>query len=336
MSESRTLLAESADRLFADLAADSKLGFAEAWAQVAENGFPSLLVPEDRGGFGGDWLDAAAVLRLAGYHALSLPLAEAILANRLLSDAGLAVPDGLTLLTSRSTGQLSNGRFSGTVQVAWSRHAASVAAVLDGTLVHLDRAQAAEVREGMSPADEPRDTLRFENAPGETAPISADPFLLGAFARTAQIAGALDGALERSIGYANERVQFGKPIGKFQAVQQSLAVFAEEAASVNCAAQAAARALDHGDASFEIAAAKLRADRAAQAGAAIAHQVHGAIGFTQEYGLHRWTRRLLAWASEFGAEAHWAQALGTRAARIGPDGLWRELTRGSDRSASSL
>jgi acyl-CoA dehydrogenase len=258
-------------------------------------------------------------------------LAESILANRLLGEAGMAIPDGPVLMAARSKGGLTNGRFTGTVQVAWGRHAATVVAVLDGTLICLDATRAAEREQSMSPADEPRDRLTFGNAPAESVPGNADPFALGAFARTAAIAGALDGALERSIGYANERVQFGKPIGKFQAVQQSLAIFAEEAAAVNCAAQAAARALDQGDAAFEIAAAKLRANRAAQTGAALAHQVHGAIGFTQEYGLHRWTRRLLAWACDYGAEAHWAQTLGAAVAKIGADGLWPEITRRADR-----
>jgi acyl-CoA dehydrogenase len=330
MSENRTLLADSASRLFADLAADPKLGFVEAWGQIVENGFPLLLVPESEGGFGGDWLDATAVLRLAGYHALALPLAEAILANRLLSQCGVSIPDGLAAMASGATGTFADGRFTGTVQAAWGRHATSLVAVLNGTLIHIDRADA-KTREGVSPADEPRDMLTFDKVPAESASVSADPFSLGAFARTAQIAGALDGALERSIAYANERVQFGKPIGKFQAVQQNLAIFAEEAAAVNCAGQAAARALDCGDATFEIAAAKLRANRAAQNGAALAHQVHGAIGFTQEYGLHRWTRRLLAWASEYGAEAYWAQRLGAEAAKLGPEALWREITARSDR-----
>jgi acyl-CoA dehydrogenase len=146
------------------------------------------------------------------------------------------------------------------------------------------------------------------------------------------MAGALDAALARSIQYANERVQFGKPIGKFQAVQQNLAVFAEEAAAVNCAAQAAARATDRGDAGFEIAAAKLRANMAAGIGISIAHQVHGAIGFTMEYGLHRWTRRLVAWASEFGSETYWAQNLGAKVAAGGADAFWPDLVRRSDPS----
>jgi acyl-CoA dehydrogenase len=177
---------------------------------------------------------------------------------------------------------------------------------------------------------EPRDVLTFEAAPAETAPSDIDLFARGAFLRTAQIAGALDAALAASIAYANDRVQFGKPISKFQTVQQNLAIFATEAAAVNSAGQAAARAADAGDASFEFAAAKLRANAAAGQGAALAHQVHGAIGFTQEHPLHRLTRRLVGWRSEFGGDRFWAQRLGRRVANLGPEGLWPELTRRSD------
>lgn len=86
--------------------------------------------------------------------------------------------------------------------------------------------------------------------------------LQGAFIRVAQAAGALDAALAMSIDHVNTRQQFGKPLGKFQAVQQVLAIFAIEAAAVNVAGAAAAAALDraHGDfdtALFEIASAKL-------------------------------------------------------------------------------
>jgi alkylation response protein AidB-like acyl-CoA dehydrogenase len=73
---------------------------------------------------------------------------------------------------------------------------------------------------------------------------------------------------------------------------------------------------------FEIAAAKARAGEAAGTGAAIAHQVHGALGFTQEHELHRFTRRLWTWRDEFGAEAHWWRVVGSRAIAAGGDGLW--------------
>jgi acyl-CoA dehydrogenase len=332
MSDSHAMLVEMADRLFADLAADTKADFAALWGPVAENGLPTLLVPEDHAGFGGDWLDAVAVLRLAGYHALPLPLAEAIVAAQLVAAMGLEPARGLTVFAPVSEGTVAGGRFTGRLKsVPWGRDAEIVVGATGGTLVRLRRADAAETVQSQNPVGEPRDTLVFTDAPAEIAASDANLFALGALTRAAQIAGALDGALARSIQYANDRVQFGKPIGKFQAVQQALAVFAEEAAAVNCAAQAAARAADAahadgGDAAFEIAAAKLRANIAAQVGHSTAHQVHGAIGFTWEYDLHRWTRRLISWASECGSERYWAEWLGGQVAARGADALWPDMT----------
>jgi acyl-CoA dehydrogenase len=329
MSDAQSMLLETADRLFGDLAA-ARPAFPELWEAVAENGFPALLVGEEAGGFGGDWVDAAAVLRLAGYHALPAPLAEAMIASRIAAYAGLPASDGLCSVAALNDGQFDGGRFSGTLRsVPWGRAADSIVTVVKDRLIRLRRADAVAVIAGEDPADDPRDRLVFERASAEEADAEVDLFAAGALARAAMMAGALDAALARSVAYVNERVQFGRPIGKFQAVQQSLAVFAEEAGAVNCAVQAAARATDAGDAGFEIAAAKLRANMAASVGAATAHQVHGAIGFTQEYDLHRWTRRLIGWASEFGSERYWADWLGGAIAVNGPDAFWSELTRRS-------
>lgn len=156
--------------------------------------------------------------------------------------------------------------------------------------------------------------------------------LQGAFIRVAQAAGALDAALAMSIDHVNTRQQFGKPLGKFQAVQQVLAIFAIEAAAVNVAGAAAAAALDraHGDfdtALFEIASAKLRMNKAIGVAASIAHQVHGAIGFTREYDLHLLTGPLLDWRSDHGNDAYWANVLGGMAVKLGGAGLWAEVTR---------
>jgi len=128
------------------------------------------------------------------------------------------------------------------------------------------------------------------------------------------------------VRYASERVQFGRPIGRFQAVQQNLAVLAGQAAAATAAAEAAIEATAQGFASHAIAAAKIRAGEAASLGAAIAHQVHGAIGFTQEYPLNRLTRRLWSWRDEFGNETHWARVLGGAVAAAGAERLWTGIT----------
>jgi len=149
-----------------------------------------------------------------------------------------------------------------------------------------------------------------------------------ALARSGQIAGAISAALTLSVEYTRQRQQFGKPLAAFQAIQQQLAVLAEEAAAARAAASAAARAADRGDAKFEIASAKLRANIAAGQAASIAHQVHGAIGFTKEYELQKFTRRLWAWRSDYGNDRHWADEIGRLAASRGADGFWPGLTSG--------
>lgn len=333
MNDDQSLLIDAAARLFADLAAKRDADFTNLWTAIEEAGFPLLLVPEADGGFGGSWRDAFAVLRLVGYHALPLPVGESVVATWLLNRSGLEQPTGLATIAARTEGKLKNGHFTGQVSaVPWGHEAAAVVAALDGQLIMLSVDDAVSIARHENPADEPRDTLHFSKAAVAYAPCTTDLMALGALIRTAQIAGAMDAALTQSIAYANERVQFGKPIGKFQALQQNLAVFAEEAAAVNCAGQAAFAATDKydGDAGFEIAAAKLRANMATGIGTATAHQLHGAIGFTQEYGLHPLTRRLWSWRSEFGNDRLWSQRLGEHVIAAGADAFWPNLTSRSD------
>ena len=329
MSESRGLLIESAERVFASVAAGE--AFEAAWAQVRDLGFEGVLVSEEEGGFGGDWGDVFALLRCAGSHALALPLGEAIVSRHLASEAGLACDPGFQTLAERSEGVVdAQGRFSGRLRAApWGRHASAVLFDHEGCTASVAVADCA-VEHGLSPAGEPRDTLIADGARIQVGSAAMSVLEAGAFIRVAQIAGAMDAALAMSIQYANERNQFGKPIGKFQAVQQVLAVFAEEAAVVNCSGQAAARAADRGDMGFEVASAKLRANMAAALGASTAHQVHGAIGFTQDYALHRLTLRLVSWRSEFGGERSWAERIGGDVCARGADAYWPFLTARDD------
>lgn len=145
------------------------------------------------------------------------------------------------------------------------------------------------------------------------------------------MAGAMSHALALSIDHVNMRQQFGRPLGKFQAVQQSLAVMACEVRAVEAAAAALAARLDAVNldplaADFEMAAAKLRANRAVGVVTSIAHQVHGAIGFTAEYDLHRVTVPLMRWRGAHGNDAYWAQRLGRQAASSGGRGFWEAMT----------
>jgi acyl-CoA dehydrogenase len=351
VNELRTMLGDVVTRLFTERVTPDVLVSAERgrwpdglWQAVEENGLTLPIVPEARGGAGGTWSDAHVVVRAAGHHALPLPLAETIVGAWLLSEAGIDVPSGPltvapvqrddTLRLARAGG--SGITLSGTAsRVPWGGTAGHVvvAAPLEGqTMVALVQHGAARVTADQSLAREPRDTLAFDRAPvvaaapgGPRVPANAVR-LYGALVRSAQMAGALDYLLRQSARYATERRQFGKPIGSFQVIQQNLAVLAGHAAAAGTAAANAFRAADRGDPAFEIAVAKIRAGEAAGIAASIAHQVHGAIGFTYEHALQFATRRLWSWRAEFGGEGDWAIELGRAVAERGAHALWPQLT----------
>jgi acyl-CoA dehydrogenase len=160
------------------------------------------------------------------------------------------------------------------------------------------------------------------------------PRYLGALIRAGQSAGAALALLDHSITYARDRRQFGRPLAQFQVIQHNLARLAGAAATMNAAASAAFRAAEAigfagrpgTDARLAIAIAKCRTAELTETVTAIAHQVHGAIGFTAEHSLHFWTRRLWSWRGEFGAAGVWAERLGSLALRRGPERIWNDLS----------
>lgn len=349
MSEQKQMLADAVIRLFRDAGDVSTQaeqgGFPSAlWNRVEELGLPLVLVPEELGGVGGDWEDVLAVLHPVGYYGIPLPVGEAMLAARLASDAGFDVPAGVSTVAAEVTGQLSrsgNGHvFSGTLKsVPWGRDAATVVAVLelDGATQVVLLPGVAARREARNLAGEPRDDLHYEAVAVQAAPAGSDDaarlFERCALLRVAQITGALSAALHRSIDYAKERKQFGRAIGQFQAVQQQLALFGGDAAAVACAARAACQAAARGAASFQIAAAKLRANQAIGLATGTAHQVHAAIGFTHEYALRHATQRLWSWRTEFGNDRYWADRIGGDIAARGAEHFWSDLTARDDAAA---
>lgn len=339
------LLRDSCERLFADLATRDAIEAAERgiwpgtmWQAVEESGLARPQLPESKAGAGGTWNDAHTVLFAAGRHALPLPIAETMIGAWLLAQAGLDVPEDPLSLAAAGEGERpratrSNGvwRLDGIAKgVCWGDLAPCCVAMAQGEspmVVLVARDQAARSQDA-NLAGEPRDTLAWHSATAlAAAPLQGeDGYVLGALARAAQIAGAVDRALELSVQYVLERKQFGRPLAAFQAVQQALAVLAGQAAAAAMASKMAFRAMDRGEASFEIAAAKIVCGEAAGAAANLAHQAHGAMGFTREYPLGYSTRRLWSWRAEFGADSHWAAWLGRRVAARGADALWGDLT----------
>jgi len=336
-----TLVLDAADRLFADQASPALVNAAEngvwpkpLWQAIDEAGFPDAL-----GGLG-DLPDALAILRAAARHAVPLPLAETMLARFVLRAAATRIPPGPLTLAPVEREDMMNLRRDGrgwhlsgvARRVPWAREAVAIVVLADG-MAALAAPGQGEIRRAANLAGEPRDTVTFDQSLAADGAVPLEGidrdllYRLGALARAAQMAGALEAALALTVQYASDRVQFGRPIGKFQAIQQQLAQFAEQVAAATVAVTASAEAIAAGgDAFFAAAIAKIRAGEAAGKGSEIAHQVHGAIGFTHEHRLHHLTRRLWSWRDEFGVESAWSIELGRRVASQGAEAFWPSLT----------
>lgn len=352
------LLTDSAENLFAStctfdaVQAAEEAGWApDIWAAVAEAGFAWIGLPEAAGGSGGTLLDAAEVVRIAGANAAPIPLAEtAMLGGWLLAEGGLELPDGpVTAIPSSGDGHLqaalhARSEDDGSVtldgvatRVPWAGRADRIAAVVtvDGRelIVAIDP-ETTMVEPATNLAGEPRPTVVFDGvrvAPervaeaGDGADLAARLELRGALSRIMLMAGAIGAMSQLTVAYTDERQQFGRPIGRFQAVQQHLVWGAQDAALVEMGAQvAAARASARGveRAAFEIASARAVADECAGTATRWAHQAHGAMGMTQEYALHHLSRRLWSWRREWSASGRWTDRVGAAAEAAGADGLY--------------
>ena len=343
---------EAAARILGDLADPQTINRArdDAWRQplwsaLEEAGLTLAWVPEELGGSGASRIDGFEVAKAGGRFACPVPLGETLLAGWLLASAGLSSPRGpmaVAPVRPRDVIRLGkDGRLGGRARsVPFASAVDHIVTLADtpagGAVVALVERSAIGIERRAGIAGDPADTVILDGA----KPVSvgnAPPalgveslMLMGATVRAEMIAGALGSILASTAGYANARVAFERPIAKFQAVQQSLARLAGEVAAADAAAGSAAATISASSAFddvvlLEVASAKIRAGEAAGEGAAIAHQVMGAIGFTKEHVLHRFTQRMWAWRDEFGSESHWAVRLGEHVARLGADDLWPML-----------
>jgi len=333
-SSAAILIADSLARLLAEPGLTGQSDFASAWQRVNDLGLTGLLIPEESGGFGGTWRDLFDVQLEVGRTACPLPVGEAVLASWACAIAGFPPLEGLGSVAFECRGVREGVMFSGVFRnVPCGRNAAWIIGMTsDGGWIRLRASDAKSIDRLSNLADEPRDTLTFENVPCDTC-SRGDPSArieeYGVLVRLGQISGALSAALAMTTEHAKSRIQFGKPLGSFQAVQQQLAVFAEEVSAAGCAARAACASVDHHgptrESGYAIAAAKIRANLAIGVATAAAHQLHGAIGFTADYPLHCLTRRLWSWRTELGNDRFWAARLGRQLAKRGAALLWHDM-----------
>jgi acyl-CoA dehydrogenase len=328
----REQLAETVEQIFADLGPPSVVRAAEEgtwpetlWKQLEEAGLLLAMSAEADGGAALGWRDVLPIFVACGRHAAPVPLCEGIAAGALAASAGVALPEGIATLALFEGTSVSGGALSVRARsVPYARKAAWVAGTLAPTASARDEAQFiaqfivmkaadATVSPDVRLAGEDRCDLEWTGVtPAVRAPLPAETTALeaGAALRTAQLAGGIARARDLALQYACDRKQFGKPIAKFQAIQQQLAVLGEQASASAMAAELACDAEGLALKRMRVACAKARASEAAVAAAAIAHAVHGAIGVTAEHDLQLYTRRLWAWRMDFGSEAYWHEAIG--------------------------
>ena len=302
------------------------------WSTCADLGFATLGVAEELDGAGGTFADAVAVVGVAARFAVAAPLAESLLATHALASVGVTPPN-VNLTVAAASGRLecnADGdtmRVRGTLErVAWAAQMDVLVVVADdvpGTLV-IDLADC-HVEHEANLAGEPRDTVHVDvraACAGGTGVWSEQRLVTTAAAlRVVQIAGALATVRDLTVEYVRQREQFGRPISSFQVVQHELAVLSSLVASARVAAEYVAEA----PADFvSVGACKAYVGRICGEATRIAHELHGAIGFTEEHPLHRFTRRVWSWRDEWGSDSRWAAELGECARQ---EGVWQVAAR---------
>ena len=335
MEEHLQMVIDTADRILNDHcnhqivdASESGTFAAELWQNLEQTGLTLAGIPDSLGGADGTPAHSLCVIRLCGQHAAPVPVAETYVAARLLAASGVGIPAGPITVAGLSVDQQLPLTITNVPFARWCTHFVTVQAD-EVTLWDLSEN---EVIEHVNIAGEPRDQVVLNGEPIESARfVGASERLerIGAATRVMLMSGALRGILMQSVAYAMERAQFGRPIAKFQAIQQQLAQMAGEVA----ASQRAADELllsDPWDDIMPVAIAKSRVGDAVCISSEIAHQVHGAMGYTREHPLNLLTRRLWCWRDEYGSEQIWQNVIGRHYCQAGThaaDQLWDTLTQ---------
>lgn len=279
----------------------------ELWNEIQESGFADALIAEAQGGAGLTLNDGALIAMACGRHALPLPLALTLPARAALADTA-EVPSG-PITIAQLAALPAAGPISCTA-VPYGLTAEWVLLDIPGAARLLPTAAAVRQRsggEGSVDAD-----IVWSSLPADAiaVPAGTDWRATAAAFTAAQMAGASERLLDMTINYANDRSQFGKPIGKFQAIQHQISVMAEQTFAARSAALIGLSGNGTRVEPLNAAIAKSRAGAAAITLAASSHAVHGAIGVTEEFDLQLYTRRLYDWRGQYGGETYWHGVLG--------------------------
>ncbi|MFI0961278.1 acyl-CoA dehydrogenase family protein [Streptomyces sp. NPDC021080] len=329
MSEFATELRNLVDDLVHHDATETAEAQRTLWLRLRELGLPRVGIDEERGGSGGTFDDLLVLVDALAGHAVSQPVIEAATADWVLGHEAPPADLFTTLLLLEHPLVTAAGAATAELPaVPWARAADQLLVCAPGAaplLVDLAHASVT-VRPGGNLAGEPRDTVLLTGTP--VSEVALAPGYEDVLARVAvlwstAVAGAARGAYRLTKSYVSERRQFDAPLLKIPAVASNLALMRVQLIQAE-AALAQARETGATSAAAEIT--RIATASAATEVARIAHQLHGAMGVTAEYPLHRYTRRLWAWRDAVAGEHRWAEQLGRRTALQGETGLWTQLT----------
>lgn len=309
----------------------------DLWDQLQDTGFTAI-------GRDAALEDHAALAKAVGAYAVSLPVVDVGLARWVADLAGLETPDdAVVVCAGLNARDRLEGRWlsSGTLSISgiahrvpWGRHAHLfvVPVEIDGDVRWaLAERTGLELQESVNFAGEPRDAVQFDETVVAASPVGGgaprlkDVRARGALLRSASSIGAMEYVLDASVTYAEQRIQFGRPISAFQSIQHHLVLIAEAVASVSSAVDAAVFSPPE-QRIMMVAAAKVMLGEQSAILARLAHQVYGAIGATEEHPLQSRTRRLWSWQDEFGTTTDWAVDLADQLVFPGSPGAWPVLT----------
>ncbi len=331
------MLKENVDKDLVDIVEQGNW-LSEVWNLFENNGITIVAISEENGGAGGDLEDLLNIVRLTGKYAAPIPFTETTLANYLLEYTNLQVVSepATYMLSANQAYTLEDGKLTGeAIHIHWARHTKRLVTLANSAegihLVEVDLSQA-EITPGTNLASEPRDTVKFQNATVSqiSNALSFDEIrtmtILETAFQLALMTGAIDKINDLTVQYTKEREQFGRPIHRFQLVQQHIVNLAGETAVALAAFNNFVDALLTNKHSSEVAYARIRFEETIQAVATISHQVHAAIGTTHEHSLHQYTRRLWSWRDEGKNTAYWTDIVATQLLENSSDSLWAYLT----------
>lgn len=341
MSDDRRMLADTLNRFLAErygwehrnkVAYEAPFHDPSKWAEMAELGVLLALAPEERGGFGGEGFDIAAVFEALGRALCPEPVLPALMAACVLGDAGeeleallagtahyalalgeIDAPYDPDAIATKAAKAGDGWQVSGRKSVVYGGQVAErfLVAARAGETLGLFEVAAADVDvtayamiDGGGAAE-----LFLENAPARRLLADAgaaiqDALDAGALALCAEAVGAADATYETTLDYLKTRKQFGRAIGSFQALQHRMVDLKTEIEQARSITILAASRMDTDGQTRAVSMAKNLIGRTARLVAEEAIQLHGGIAMTWEYPISHYAKRLVMIDHQLGDTDH--------------------------------